>query len=93
MEKRALIFIIIIIILVAGISAYFYYQSNFNKDDGDLSKKICEIGKEYDHNAVNPIDCQCPEGYEFETTEMGIGPCPQPGMTGCPDSVLKCVKG
>lgn len=57
-----------------------------------ITNEFCEIGKEYEHNAVNPVTCKCPDGYEFETVSMGWGPCPQEGMSDCPASVLKCVK-
>ncbi len=57
-----------------------------------ISKEFCEIGKEYEHNAVNPITCKCPDSYEFETVSMGWGPCPREGMSDCPASILKCVK-
>lgn len=59
---------------------------------GVLPQEFCEIGKEYEHNDVNPVTCKCPEGYEFETVSMGWGPCPREGMSDCPASVLKCVK-
>ena len=61
------------------------------QSNGNSSKKICEAGKEYKHNAVTPLDCACPDGYEFETVSMGWGPCPA-GLRDCSASVLKCVK-
>jgi len=55
-------------------------------------QEFCEIGKKYTNNAVNPIECECPEGFEFETVETGWGPCPKEGMTDCPETKLKCVE-
>lgn len=56
------------------------------------SQKFCEIGKKYEHTAISKITCECPENYEFKTISMGWGPCPREGMSGCPASVLECVK-
>lgn len=57
-----------------------------------ISQKFCEIEKEYGNNAVNPVTCTCPAGYEFETVFIGWGPCPREGMSDCSASVLKCIK-
>lgn len=51
----------------------------------------CEIGKIYDNTAVNPVSCSCPAGYQFETVEIGWGPCPVAGMSDCSATKLKCV--
>ena len=51
----------------------------------------CEIGKIYDNTAVSPVSCSCPVGYQFETVEIGWGPCPSAGMSDCPATKLKCV--
>lgn len=60
--------------------------------EGENKKLLCEINKEYKHDAINPIACECPDGYEFQVVSMGWGPCPQEGMQDCPASILKCVK-
>ena len=62
------------------------------EEDTTITQDICEIGVEYKHNAVNKVTCTCPKGYGFETVSMWWGPCPREGMSGCPASVLKCVK-
>ncbi len=55
-------------------------------------QEFCEIGKKYRNNAVDPVECECPKGYEFETVSTGPGPCPEPGMTDCPETELRCVE-
>lgn len=60
--------------------------------EGEKVTETCEADKEYQHTAVKPIECQCPQGYEFKVIEMGWGPCPEAGMSDCPASTVKCVK-
>lgn len=59
--------------------------------ESKTQKPTCEIEKEYKNTAVNSVNCQCPEGYNFKVIEMGWGPCPA-GLSDCPASTLKCVK-
>lgn len=66
-------------------------ERTFYSDDFWIGEQFCEVGKEYEHTATNPVTCQCPEGFVFETVSMGWGPCPQPGMSDCPASVVRCV--
>ncbi|MFH1588548.1 MAG: cytochrome b5-like heme/steroid binding domain-containing protein [Candidatus Diapherotrites archaeon] len=65
---------------------------NSNKESGNEFHKACEIEKEYQNTAVNPIQCNCPEGYEFKVVRMGWGPCQNEEMSDCPASTKKCIK-
>lgn len=75
------ILLILIIILI----------SSCTQQTANEIQEICEIGKEYENNAVNSVNCECPDGYEFEIVSMSFGPCPQKGMTDCPASIVKCI--
>lgn len=55
--------------------------------------RVCELGKEYESNAAEGPDCQCPEGFQPEIVDMSMGPCPGDGrITDCPSSRFKCSK-
>lgn len=54
-------------------------------------KNLCEIGKEYKNNTIRPVTCECPEGYELESS-MGWTQCPDKSMMDCAESTLKCVE-
>jgi hypothetical protein len=64
----------------------------FLANDIEEEAEICIVGQEYENTAVDPIDCECPEGYEFEVMSQWFGPCPIEGMSDCPASTLKCVE-
>ena len=83
--------LILITVLISGCAQQILDKEKPAEKNETVSQEFCEVGKEYGHNAVNPVTCKCPEGYEFETVSMGWGPCP-PGLGDCPASVLKCVK-
>ncbi|GEM_PF-6660000 len=74
----------VIIILVGA--AVFLLSGIFTS-----TQTQCEIGKIYDNTAVNPVSCSCPAGYQFETVEIGWGPCPRAGMSDCPATKSKCI--
>lgn len=86
------IVLMLVIILISGYVQQTNKEEKPNQNNETISQELCEIGKEYEHNAVTPISCKCPDGYEFETISMGWGPCPREGMSDCPASVIKCVK-
>jgi hypothetical protein len=88
MNKKILIPVIIIAVIVVGIIAFFVLQKSPTTDN---QITLCEPNKEYKHTQVEPITCECPEGYEWEVVEMGWGPCAIEGMTDCPASTKKCV--
>lgn len=55
--------------------------------------RVCELGKEYESNAADGPDCQCPVGFQPEIIDMSWGPCPGDGrIRDCPSSRFKCSK-
>lgn len=75
------------------LSLFFFSGCSQDINNFQNKENICEINKEYKHTAVNPINCTCPEGYDFEIISGGWGPCPGENMTDCPMSIMKCVQG
>jgi hypothetical protein len=70
----------------------FFMLSGCASKPPEEPAKICEIGVEYEHTAVAPVRCVCPEGYSFQVVSMGWGPCPVEGMRDCPKSIQTCAK-
>ena len=83
----------LIIILLSFIFLSFLLIFSGCSQDIQHNENICAVNKEYKHTAVNPINCTCPEGYEFKIISRGWGPCPEEGMTDCSMSIMKCVQG
>lgn len=82
------------IIIESAVADKDYYQKVFELIMSTFKfsdKEFCEIGKEYENNAVEPVACMCPAGYRFEVASMGWGPCPQKGMSDCIASILICI--
>jgi len=84
---------------VDGIGGHCYclkVERTETEESGIIENEItiCEINEEYESTLIEPIGCQCPQGYKFEVVRMDWGPCPPEasGITDCPMSVLKCVK-
>lgn len=93
MNKKTIIIIIIIsIIIIIGISLYPKSDADNKKSDVGEGGNLCDLNKEYTHDAVNSVNCTCPNGYKFELVSTSFGPCPEEGMIDCPKSTLKCVK-
>ncbi len=86
MRVGLIIAVLLTLILFIGCS-----QNKVKSNESAEAKTLCEIGKEYEHTAINPVPCNCPSGYQFETVSIGFGPCPREGMRDCPASVLRCV--
>lgn len=64
-----------------------------DSDSTKLPDRVCELDKEYESNAVDGPDCQCPVGFQPEIIDMSWGPCPGDGkITDCPSTRFKCSK-
>lgn len=61
-------------------------------EESEPPTAFCKLDQVYERNAVTPVPCQCPEGYEFKVIRMGWGPCPQEGMSDCAAADVKCVE-
>lgn len=86
----------VVFVIFFGAAFIIYYSRQANQKNTVLKNKststeFCDIGKEYENIATNPVSCHCPDGYEFKVMSMGWGSCPNEGMRDCPVSVLKCV--
>ena len=90
MNKTILVVgLIFTLLLISGCATKTNQETNIT----DIEPEICKLKIEYEHNMINPVNCECPEGYGFETVSMDWGPCPpDSGRSDCPASILKCSK-
>ena len=57
---------------------------------GDEPGDVCDLDKTYERSVTHQTGCECPEGYEFDSTIIGYGPCYGAGSE-CPIMEVKCV--
>lgn len=58
---------------------------------GDEPGTTCELGKTYERSGSHQTGCVCPEGYAFDSTIIGYGPCYGAGSE-CPILEVTCVQ-
>jgi len=62
-------------------------------DSNSLNSNLCEIGKEYVSDNINPNPCQCSDGSKRTVVKMTWGACPTgTSLRDCPASIFKCVE-
>ncbi len=92
MKKIALFsWLILLTIVISGCAGPQIVNDKKNDNKNVEAGNDCEIGKEYKRDAVKPVLCKCPSGYEFKIVSMGWGACPKAGMSDCPVATVKCV--